>query len=80
MMCYKDMTFCDGNNRKCASFDSCHRALTEAVRDGAEKAQLLIARFGDPTKLDCYKEPKTNEVLGPFRFKLGQNTDCEESS
>jgi len=34
-MVYRDMTFCDYN--KCKDFDGCHRALTQEVKDKANK-------------------------------------------
>jgi hypothetical protein len=52
MMCYRDMTFCTGGG--CANFDTCSRALTQEVKDGAEKIGLPIARFTEPTKLECF--------------------------
>jgi len=53
MLCYRDMTFCSGDG--CQNFDTCHRALTEHVKKSAEKSGLMIAQFGDPSQLDCYK-------------------------
>jgi hypothetical protein len=69
MICFKDMTFCDGNGGKCKKFgEGCHRSLTEEVEEAAEKWWnpegktekkncAPICRYSDPTKIDCY-EPK----------------------
>ncbi len=58
MICYRDMTFCTGDG--CAKFDTCHRAMTPAVLEGARACGLGISQWGDPRKADCY-EPKPNE-------------------
>lgn len=65
MMCYRDMTFCDGANRTCAHFGTCNRALTESVKESARKwwgaENAPIAQFTEPQKLQCY-EPKQKET------------------
>lgn len=63
MMCYRDMTFCDGNDGKCLAFSTCPRALTEEVWAKAEKSEMLIAQFMTPETMECYKPPteKDNE-------------------
>jgi len=57
MMCYRDMTFCGGNNGKCLAFSTCHRALTEEVLAAAKNAQMPIARFINPEQRECYQPP-----------------------
>ena len=57
MMCYKDMTFCSGNDGKCLSFSTCHRALTEQVWAKAKKCEKPISQFASTEKLECYKPP-----------------------
>ena len=52
MNCYRDMTFCSGDG--CAKFGPCYRSLTKEVKDGADKAGLMIAQFEDPTELPCW--------------------------
>jgi len=52
MMCYKDMTFCGAE--ECQSFTTCYRALTKNVQEKAETFNLYIARFADPSELECY--------------------------
>lgn len=54
MMCYRDMTFCDGADRRCANFDKCDRALTFEVAREASIRGLLVSRFEEPEKLDCF--------------------------
>ena len=65
MMCYRDMTFCDGASRSCAKFSICQRALTDAVRESASKwwgsDNAPIARYADAKELKCY-EPKKDET------------------
>ena len=65
MMSYRDMTFCTGGNPKCEKFDTCPRALTQAVRDNAERwwgaPNAPITRYTDPKELPCYKEPAPHE-------------------
>ncbi len=52
MICYRDMTFCAGDG--CFNFDTCPRAITKDVEEGAKRHGLGIAQFTDPKKLDCY--------------------------
>jgi len=58
MICYRDKTFC--KYRDCGKFGSCDRALTEFVKDSAEKwwgnKDAPIAVFID--KPECYEEKK----------------------
>lgn len=55
MMCYKDMTFCPYHDT-CQSGPTCYRALTDKVREGAEKwwggDDYPIALFSSPPT--CY--------------------------
>lgn len=44
MMCYRDMTFCD-YYKQCKEGNTCHRAMTYKVKEGAIKAGLNIAAF-----------------------------------
>lgn len=55
MICYKDMTFC-AYYKSCKHGKTCHRALTDKVKDGALKAFLGISVFS--VKPDCYEEEK----------------------
>ncbi len=53
MLCYKDRTFCQ-HWLKCADGEECGRALTQAVKDGADRANLYISQYlGHP---DCFKD------------------------
>lgn len=65
MMCYRDMTFCNGANGTCKHFGICERALTQGVKDAARKwwgaDSAPIAQFSEPHKLECY-EPKQQET------------------
>ena len=61
MMSYRDMTFCSGGELRCAKFATCPRALTEAVKDNAERwwggPNAPITRYAYPEKLSCYEAP-----------------------
>lgn len=46
MICYKDKTFCRGDG--CQAFKGCHRALTQEVKDGAEKTGIPVAQWETP--------------------------------
>ena len=52
MLRYKDMTFCPAGD--CDNFGQCFRELTEKVKHDAELADMPIARFANPEKLECY--------------------------
>lgn len=52
MICYRDMTFCEGDG--CTKFDSCPRALTEEVWMKAANAELQVSRFANPRSLQCW--------------------------
>ena len=52
MLCYMDKTFC-GYYRTCSKGGSCHRALTEQVKESAKKAELNICVFME--RPGCYK-------------------------
>ncbi len=54
-MTYRDRTFCSGNG--CIKFDTCPRALTEAVKLQAENLGYLVSQFAEPKELDCYSVP-----------------------
>lgn len=59
MICYRDMTFCNFAD-KCADAADCPRALTQEVREAAEKwwgkPNPPIAVFGE--KLECFREAR----------------------
>ena len=61
MMSYRDMTFCAGGEPRCAKFKTCPRALTQDVRDKAERwwggPDAPITRYGEPEKVECYQAP-----------------------
>jgi len=63
MICYRDMTFCEGNG--CANFYKCPRALTKKVRLNAQswwgRSNAPIAKYETPEKLKCYQAPKTKK-------------------
>lgn len=65
MMNYRDMTFCTGAG--CSKFNMCPRALTERVLMEATKwwggPNAPVARFDDPTQLECYAGPKQKVFL-----------------
>lgn len=52
MMCYRDMTFCPYFH-ECRFGEVCHRALTDGVREAAEKAQLHICEYAETP--DCFR-------------------------
>ncbi len=54
MICYRDMTFCDGNKGQCLAFNDCPRKLTEKIKQDAEKAGLYICKYMCPAELGCY--------------------------
>jgi len=51
-----DMTFCSA--KECLKFETCPRALTDAVWDKAERAGLGVAQYLDPTELECFAPQK----------------------
>lgn len=59
MMCYKDRTYCDGDG--CQNFHECPRAITKEVLEGAMRVGIPIARFTEPSSLDCYVPPDGSE-------------------
>jgi hypothetical protein len=53
MICYRDMTFCEGDG--CAKFGKdCTRSLTLTVQEHAQHVGLPIARFANPKAQKCY--------------------------
>jgi len=64
MICYKDMTFCK-YYKECGIGHDCHRALTEEVREGADKwwgkgkDAAPICIFSE--KPNCFEEPRLEE-------------------
>lgn len=52
MMCYKDKTFCGGDG--CCNFGTCHRALTQDVKDAAARTGLQISQEAYPRALPCW--------------------------
>ena len=49
MLCYKDKTFCPFH-QYCAHGDTCERALTDEVKEGAKKAGLYISSWCEEPK------------------------------
>ncbi len=52
MLCYKDMTFCP-YWKECKEGSTCHRALTDEVKQGAERwwpGEAPISVFTHPPK------------------------------
>lgn len=69
MLCYRDMTFCDGDG--CAKFGKgCSRSLTSAVKEHAQLVGLPIARFANPKAQKCY----THKGKPGCRFCSGTGT------
>lgn len=66
MISYRGKTFCRGDG--CAKFGTCHRSLTDEVRDkarkwwGSESGEAPISEFADPREVDCW-ESETQENL-----------------
>lgn len=52
MLSYKDRTFC-AFFIECAHGEECGRALTDAVREGAEQADMPISQF--MYEPECYE-------------------------
>ena len=59
MMCYRDMTFCEGNG--CLRALTCHRYLSDDIWAQAQASNMPVARFEEPEKLECYLAPKKEE-------------------
>ena len=57
MICYKDKTFC--RESTCANFKTCHRALTEEVKENAKKwwggDDYPICTYAEGDKPSCYE-------------------------
>jgi hypothetical protein len=61
--CFRDIAYCAGDG--CEDFDFCNRALTQQIRDEAERTGLPIAQFTDPKKMHCYrKKIEYSEAIG----------------
>ncbi len=54
MLCYRDMTFCSYS--KCKEFKTCIRALTQDIKDKADKFGLPICQFAEQP--ECFKRGK----------------------
>lgn len=58
MITYRDRTFCTGEG--CKHFSDCPRALTDRVKEDAErwwkKPGAPIATFTEPKELECYEQ------------------------
>jgi hypothetical protein len=52
MLCYRDKTFCSFSD--CKEYNRCHRAITQEVKDGANRIGLPICRFVEQP--DCFQE------------------------
>ena len=66
MMGFRDTTFCTATT--CTKFDKCHRALTEKVKEDAEKwwggKDYPIALLYHPEQhMDCYEPTPTKEEV-----------------
>lgn len=65
MIHFRDMTFCTGAG--CAKFNTCPQALTERILIESTAwwggPYAPIARYEDPTKLECYAGPKQKIFL-----------------
>jgi hypothetical protein len=59
MLCYRDKTYCDGAG--CQKFQTCPRAATREVIEGADRSGLMLARYAEPEKLSCYVPPDGSE-------------------
>lgn len=67
-ICYKSTTFCDGAGGRCLKFKTCPMALTDRVRESAQRwweatgdttqDEPAIAIIAAPKKMDCYESPK----------------------
>ena len=67
-ICYKSTTFCDGAGGRCLKFNACPMALTEKVKEKAQRwweangdttqDGPAIAIIAAPSKMDCYEPPK----------------------
>lgn len=56
MISYRDLTFCE--DRECAKWGSCDRALTELVRREAQAARLPIAVWLGGFQPECFTAKK----------------------
>ena len=83
-ICYKSTTFCDGANGRCLKFETCPMALTEKVKEKAQRwweangdtteDGPAIAIIAAPSKMDCYEAPKkedSSEALEVVRCEEG---------
>lgn len=65
MINFRDMPFCTGAG--CSKFKICPRALTEQILIEATAwwggPNAPIARYSDPTQLECYAGPKQKIFL-----------------
>ncbi len=59
MIFYKDMIFCSYYD-KCVDGQGCCRALTECVRQDAQRRDLPVAQFVNPPK--CFRIKDKAEV------------------
>lgn len=63
MLCYRDMTFCEGDG--CAKFQACHRAFTETHRANAKENGLPVSKFENPRELDCWSDQPVEKDEAP---------------
>jgi hypothetical protein len=61
MQCYKDKIHCPFW-RNCEHGATCHRALTDAVVEGAKKMNLDIDKYMFPPT-NCFEERKDNPIV-----------------
>ena len=84
-LCYKSTTFCDGNGGRCLKFKTCPLALTDDVRQKADRwwvangdsidEDVPLAIFNAPRKLDCYEPPIKVPVPTPSDEADDSNTE-----
>lgn len=71
MIHYRDKTFCSFHEN-CKQGWNCDRKLTQAVRDGAAKANLPISQFADPP-MSCFQPIRF--FSSSSRFVRGDDAD-----
>lgn len=84
-ICYKSTTFCDGANGRCLKFETCPMALTEKVKEKAQRwweangdtteDGPAIAIIAAPSKMDCYEAPKKEDSSEALEVEVVR---CEE--
>ncbi len=90
-ICYKSTTFCDGAGGRCLKFNACPMALTEKVKEKAQRwweangdttqDGPAIAIIAAPSKMDCYEPPKKMDCYEAPKedsSEAPQVVSCEE--